>query len=154
MTEPVSGCLVCDEVSGAYPVPGGLILAHDRVAGFHVPPTDESERPYLGHLLVVPRRHVLGLEELTDEDAAALGVAVARLSRALRSTLELERVYSMVIGHGVPHLHVHLVPRYAGTPADTGWLRVDEWEGAPHGGDDEIADLSGRLRQALADERA
>lgn len=149
MTEPVSGCLVCDEVSGAYPVPGGLVLAQERVAGFHVPPMDESERPYLGHLLVVPRRHVLGLDELADEDAADLGVAVARLSRALRSTLELERVYSMVIGHGVPHLHVHLLPRYVGTPPDTGWLRVDEWEGAPHGGAREIVALSSRLRRAL-----
>lgn len=73
-----------------------------------------------------------------------------RLARALRTTLDLKRVYGAVIGHHMVHLHLRLVPRYAGTPADVAWTRLDEWEGAPHGGVEEIATLAGRLRGALA----
>jgi diadenosine tetraphosphate (Ap4A) HIT family hydrolase len=47
----------------------------------------------------------------------------------------------------VPHLHVHLVPRYPGTPREY-WspLTLDEWPDAEHGGPDEIANRVARLR--------
>ncbi len=143
-------CLVCREVSGEAPLPGGPLLDEKLVLGFHIPPIDDNPRPYLGHLMVVTRRHAPGWADLTDAEAAAVGVAVTRLARALRATIDLERVYSAVIGHGVPHLHVHVFPRYAGTPAEVGWMQVDEWDGAPDGEEAEIAELVSRLRNALA----
>jgi diadenosine tetraphosphate (Ap4A) HIT family hydrolase len=142
-------CLICREHRGEVELPGGPLVADDLVVAFHVLPL-EQERSYLGHLLVTPRRHAPGLDDLTDDEAAAIGVASARLARALRAVLDLERVYSAVIGHHVPHLHVHLFPRYRGTPDDLEWFRVDEWEDAPRGGPSEIAETVDRLRRALA----
>ena len=61
-----------------------------------------------------------------------------------------EHVYAAVIGHGVDHFHMHVIPRYPGTPREYWWTRVDEWPDAPRGGDAEIAALAVRLRAALA----
>ena len=57
-----------------------------------------------------------------------------------------EHVYSAVIGHAVPHLHVHLLPRYPGTPREFWWQRLDEWPDAERGDIARIADLVDRLR--------
>ena len=51
-----------------------------------------------------------------------------------------------VIGTGVPHFYLHLLPRYPGTPREVSWHEVDEWDGGPHGGAEEIAELAERLR--------
>jgi diadenosine tetraphosphate (Ap4A) HIT family hydrolase len=147
-TRGVSDCFVCREVAGEVDLPGGLILDEDQLVAFHVWPAvvgDESP-PLLGHLLVVPRRHAAGWDDLTPEEAAAIGVALGRLAGALRRTLELERVYTATLGHHVPHLHVHVFPRHAGTPVDVPWHRVDEWEDAPKGDARKIAALAERLR--------
>ena len=145
------GCLVCREVAGEVELPGGPLSENDLVVVMHMPPLPDRPSPYLGHLQVVPRRHVPGLDGLTDAEAAALGLAVARASRALRAREGVERIYSAVIGHGVDHLHVHLFPRYAGTPQDVPWFAVDDWEGGPHGGAPEIAAFVADLRGRPAD---
>ena len=54
-----------------------------------------------------------------------------------------------MIGTSVPHFHMHLLARYPGTPADLEWTRVDEWEAAPRGGEDAVADATARIRASL-----
>ncbi len=77
--------------------------------------------PYAtGHVMVMPKRHVRELEELTDEEAEDLWPT-------LRMTVEVvKRAYSpdglnlgvnlgRAAGAGIPgHLHVHVVPRWIG----------------------------------------
>ncbi|HEV2713060.1 MAG TPA: HIT family protein [Gaiellaceae bacterium] len=145
-------CLVCRELRGEIDIPGGFLEEDRVVLAFHVPPLavevgDPS--PYLGHLLIVTRRHAPRLGDLTDDEAAAVGRAAARLARALIDVGGAEWVYSAVIGTGTPHFHLHLVPRYPGTPPDVPWYAVDEWEGAPRADADEIAALGARLKASL-----
>src|SRR6266508_463381 len=146
-----SKCLVCRELGGDVAVPGGLLWQDEQAVAFHVPPVEEvgNARPYLGHLLVVTRRHVARLGDLTAEEAAAVGRATARLARALTETGGAEWVYSAVIGTGVPHFHLHLVPRYPGTPRAVPWHQVNQWEGARRGGAEEIAEFVERLRARI-----
>jgi diadenosine tetraphosphate (Ap4A) HIT family hydrolase len=143
----VEECLVCREVAGEIELPGGLLWDDDNVVAFHLPPLEGNERPYLGHCLVVTRRHVDHLGDLTDDEAGA----VARASRAIAAALRVngvERVHIAVIGTGVPHFHQHLYPRYAGVQPGTPWQSVDELPDAPHGGAEEIAELVARLRES------
>jgi diadenosine tetraphosphate (Ap4A) HIT family hydrolase len=130
-------------------VPGGII--HDdglAYAGHILPP--ELTDVYLGYLMIEPKRHVAGLGELTDEEAAALGMLANRLARALKDSEGAEHVYSFVLGHDVPHLHIHLVPRYPGTPDEFWGVRVGQWPDAPRGDVDEITSVCDRLRRALS----
>ena len=142
-------CLVCRELRGDVALPGGFLLRDDAVAAFHLPPLDERERPYLGQLLIVTHRHVARLGDLSDGESAAVGRAAARLARALTEAGGAEWVYSAVIGTGVPHFHLHLVPRYPGTPPAVAWHEVNRWEGARRGGAAEIAELVEGLRARL-----
>jgi diadenosine tetraphosphate (Ap4A) HIT family hydrolase len=142
----VPDCLVCRELAGDLPLPGGLLWDDGLAAAFHVPPLPDRGDPYLGHLLVVTRRHAAGLADLSDEEGASVGRLAARLSRALVLTGGATWVHAGVVGLHVPHFHLHLVPRYADTPEDVAWHEVDEWDGARHGTAEEISELAVRLR--------
>src|SRR5215831_18105258 len=139
-------CLVCRELRGDVAVPGGFLLRDGAVTAFHLPPLDERGGPYLGHLLIVTDRHVARLGDLGDDESAAVGRTATRLARALTEAGGAEWVYSAVIGTGVPHFHLHLIPRYPGTPRDVVWHEVSQWDRAPRGGAKEISELANRLR--------
>lgn len=136
-------------------MPGGPLAEDDLVVVSHIATPDilgrEGSTAYLGHLLVEPRRHAPGLADLADLEAQAVGKWAARASRALREIAGAEHVYAAVIGDAVPHLHVHLLPRYPGTPREYWWTRVDEWPQARRGGVAEIEALVRELRTYLAD---
>jgi ATP adenylyltransferase len=80
-----------------------------------------------GHVLVVPRRHVSDLEELSAEDAAELHGLLRRSVAALRDAsgpdgFNVGMNLGRVAGAGVPgHLHWHVVPRWTG---DTNFTTV------------------------------
>lgn len=137
-------CLVCSEQSGEVPVPGGLLAEDDLAVVFHVPP--RGDVVFLGHLLVTPRRHVPDFAGLTADEAAAVGIAVSRWSGALKR-LGAMRVYVATVGHAADHLHVHLLPRWPGTPEDVPWHSVDEWPGARVGDFASAEELVSRIRE-------
>ncbi|HEV2476742.1 MAG TPA: HIT family protein [Candidatus Dormibacteraeota bacterium] len=144
------GCLVCGEIDGSVAVPGGFLWENELVVAFHIPPIPQNPRPFLGHLLVATRRHVARFGDLTSGEGAAVGTAAVQLAHALTDKAAAEWVYSAVIGRGVPHFHLHLMPRYPRTPKELPWY--EEWAEGPHGGADEIAELSRRLRGGLGAE--
>jgi histidine triad (HIT) family protein len=135
-------------VAGEVELPGGPLVDEELVFAFHVVPMEHAPRPYLGHLMLVTRRHAPGFEDLRDDEAAAVGIGVARLARALREEGASE-VYVARIGRHVPHLHVHVLPRWPETPPEVKWYEVDEWDGARRGGADEIAEYVESLRHRL-----
>lgn len=85
-----------------------------------------TEPAVLGHVLVVPTRHVEDIWGLDAQEAVDLSNAVLYLSVALRSAL-LPEGLNVIQSNGeaatqtVPHLHVHLVPRSAGDAMGPIW---------------------------------
>lgn len=144
-------CLICRKHAGAISVPGGAIYTDDLLYVGHVQP---AETAYLGHLLIETKRHVATLDGLDVNEAATVGVLAARLAQALKATEGADHVYAFVLGDAVPHFHLHIVPRYPGTPHDYYGPRVDDWPEAPRGGPDEIAALCARVRRWLVDRGA
>ncbi|NEB78340.1 HIT family protein [Streptomyces sp. SID14478] len=73
----------------------------------------------LGWLVLLPRRHVTAVHDLTDAEAAALGTWQVRLSRALRDATGCAKTYVVQFAEaeGFGHVHFHVVPRSADLPA-------------------------------------
>lgn len=143
-------CSICQKHQGEIDRPGGVIYEDDLCyAGHAFMPEGAVEDVYLGHLIVEPKRHVLGLAELTDDEARQLGWLITQLSRALKDCHNAEHVYLFVLGHHVEHLHYHVAPRYPGTPREYWGLRVDEWPDAPKGGVAQIEQVCDQVRKYL-----
>jgi histidine triad (HIT) family protein len=128
---------------------GGFLYESELVLASHAFDLERTgQLTYLGHLVVEPRRHVPGLADLVRNEAEEVGRLVSGLAQALVTAQGAEHVYSAVMGHHVPHLHVHVFPRYPGTPPEFWFLRVDDAPNAPKGGPTEIAAVAGRIREA------
>ena len=72
-----------------------------------------------GHTLVVPKRHVKTLLELTEEEMASWMAATKATMLRLEETLGADG-FSVGVNHGkaagqsVMHLHMHIMPRWNG----------------------------------------
>lgn len=99
-------CLFCD--------PSRAILRNDhafvRFDDFPVNP---------GHCLIIPFRHFASFFDATAEERAAI-FSIIDVARALVDEKHAPGGYNIgvnvgpIAGQSVMHLHVHLIPRYAG----------------------------------------
>jgi diadenosine tetraphosphate (Ap4A) HIT family hydrolase len=67
----------------------------------------------LGWLVVVPRRHVESLHELTEGEATELGALLRTASTALVDVLGCLKTYVVMFAEapGFNHVHFHVIPR-------------------------------------------
>lgn len=153
MSAEADRCFICEKHASTGRSSGGMIFDDGVVYAGHTLPVRAPDVP-LGYLMVEPRRHVAGLGQLTDDEAARIGMVTNRLAAALRDGEGAEHVYSFVFGDRVPHLHVHLAPRYPGTPPElrgAGAVGLHDWAGGRRGDVDDLAALCRRLRAALGE---
>ena len=74
-----------------------------------------------GYTVVVWRgRHVAEPTELTPEEAAGWWDELVRVGAALEQHFEPVKLNYELLGNTVPHLHAHILPRYADDPRP-GW---------------------------------
>lgn len=65
-------------------------------------------------------RHVVEPTELSEREAATYGREVLQVARAIAAAFEPVKLNFDVLGNSLPHLHTHVVPRYADDPRP-GW---------------------------------
>ncbi len=76
-----------------------------------------------GHTLIVLRRHVAAFFDTTPEEQQALLALLQAARRPIDARLAPQG-YNIGVnvgttaGQTIPHVHVHLIPRYAGDVAD------------------------------------
>ncbi|MDQ6828251.1 MAG: HIT family protein [Gemmatimonadota bacterium] len=94
-----------------------------------------------GHVLVIPRRHVVDIRALDDETGAALMGMLARVARAVDAAFPSDGLsvwHSAGAGANqeVPHLHFHVHPRrigddvlrvYPSSPPTPNRATLDRW---------------------------
>ncbi|HEY3184569.1 MAG TPA: HIT family protein [Gaiellaceae bacterium] len=74
-----------------------------------------------GYTIVVWRgRHVAEPTELSQDEAARYWLEVVRVAWALEKHLEPVKMNYNLLGNQLPHLHTHVLPRYADDPKP-GW---------------------------------
>ena len=95
-----------------------IVLANSRALaiydGFPVSP---------GHTLIIPKRHIASFFELTAEEQTAMLVLLAEMRQILQKERNPDGFNigindGVVAGQTVMHLHIHLIPRYAGDVPD------------------------------------
>ena len=107
-----------------------------------------------GWLVVVPRRHVVALDELAVEEMAGLGPLLRSLTSALRTVTGCEKTYVSLYAEavGYAHVHFHVVPRMPDfTREQRGPRSIDAFLGATDDAvpDEEMDRLALELRAAL-----
>lgn len=106
-----------------------IILANDHATAIH-----DSHPVTPGHSLIIPKRHIALFFETTREEQMAMLDLLAGMRELLleanhsrppfpkeRSTPDAFNIGindGAVAGQTVPHLHIHLIPRYAGDTDD------------------------------------
>ena len=63
-----------------------------------------------GHTLVIPKREVDYIFDLTDEEIAGMQVFAKKVAIAIEKAIPCVKVGQCVLGLEVPHAHIHLVP--------------------------------------------
>ncbi len=101
-------CLFCRIIAGE--IPGKFLYQDDRLVVLQ----DVNPQAPL-HALVIPRRHVATLNDLTAEDDGLVGEMVRRAAAVAREHGVSEKGYRTVFncnseaGQTVFHIHLHLV---------------------------------------------
>jgi len=89
-----------------------------------------------GYTVVIWRgRHVAEPTELDEEESTRYWRELLHVGRALETTLRPVKLNYDVLGNSLPHLHTHVIPRYADDPRP-GWPFPFP-EGEPGGRDEE-----------------
>ena len=137
----MASCLFCDIVAGD--VAADIALENEHVVGFL------DHRPvFKGHVLLVPRRHVVTLPDLPAELRDPFLEAGQRLATAMLEGLGAQGSFVAInntVSQSVAHLHLHVVPRTKGDG-----LRGFFWPRTRYASDEERSEYGGRLRAALA----
>ncbi len=70
-----------------------------------------------GHLMVIPKKHGVTIQDYESEELGMVMGTVSRMTKILEKSYNTNE-FTIGINHGepsgVPHLHVHLLPRYQG----------------------------------------
>ena len=109
----MTGCIFCDIISGNGQV--SIVYQDDLCTGFmDIQPVNP------GHVLVVPNRHATHLADLLPETGGQMFRVAQHIAAALhKSGVRCEGVNLFVAdgeaaGQDVFHVHLHVIPRYAG----------------------------------------
>lgn len=101
-------CVFCGIVSGE--IKSDILYQDEQVVAF---PDINPSAPV--HLLVVPRKHIESLADLSEEDGPLIG-HIAAVARQLAQEKGIhKRGYRLLVNSGpdagqvVPHLHFHLL---------------------------------------------
>ncbi|PPK97993.1 histidine triad (HIT) family protein [Kineococcus xinjiangensis] len=118
-------CLFCRIIAGD--IPASIVVQDTHVVAFM-----DIEPVNPGHVMVVPRRHCLGVSDMPEDVGLQLWSTAHRLAGVMRSAFPETQGINLLLSEGeaadqsVPHAHLHVIPRRAGDP-----LRISAAPAAP-----------------------
>ena len=86
-------------------IPGHIVAENDKFVAFL-----DIMPMVLGHTLVVPKREVDYIFDLSDAELSEINLFAKKVGKAIESVVRCKRIGIAVIGLEVPHAHVHLIP--------------------------------------------
>jgi histidine triad (HIT) family protein len=138
----VAGCLFCRIVAGDEDA--AVVLETPDTVAFL------DHRPvFKGHVLLVPRRHVVTLPDLPADLRSPFLESAQRLATAMLTALGAQGSFTAMnntVSQSVAHLHMHVVPRTKGDG-----LRGFFWPRTRYDAG-EMTEYAVRLRSALEED--
>lgn len=107
----MTDCIFCKIISGD--IPSYKIYEDDQTLAFL-----DITQTTKGHTLVIPKKHVRNVLEMTPDEAATLFSKVPVIATNLveklgASGLNILQNNEVIAGQTVFHAHVHLIPRFS-----------------------------------------
>ena len=99
------GCELCERIGGE------LLWQGDRLRIVHV-----DEPGYPGFCRVIWQAHVKEMTDLSEDDRNHMMEIVFAAESVLREQLAPAKVNLASLGNVTPHLHWHVIPRFADDP--------------------------------------
>jgi len=115
------GCVFCEKINSDDDEANLVLLRGDKIVVML------NLYPYNnGHLLIMPKRHVADMEELTVEEMNELMLMIQKMVKVLKvfqpQGFNVGANLGRLAGAGIPgHIHFHIVPRWGG---DTNFMPV------------------------------
>lgn len=134
-------CIFCDIAERK--IPAHLVFEDDVALAF----LDKTPL-FHGHVLVIPRAHVVTLPELSADTVGPFFARVQAIARALPSALGAQGTFvamNNVVSQSVAHLHVHVVPRTKGDG-----LKGFFWPRTKYPSDDQMRETADKIRPHVA----
>lgn len=103
----MSDCIFCKLANKE--IPTNVVYEDDKIFCFH---DADPQAPV--HVLVIPKKHIASLDDVTEEDHALMGHILCKI-KEIAATLGLENGYRVVCNNGedafqtVKHLHFHIL---------------------------------------------
>jgi histidine triad (HIT) family protein len=133
-------CIFCDIVDKK--IPAHVVLEDDVAFAFL------DNRPlFVGHVLVVPRKHVVTLPELDADVVGPFFTRVQSIARAVPKAFGSQGTFvamNNVVSQSVAHLHVHVVPRTKGDG-----LKGFFWPRTKYASDEHMRETADKIRPLL-----
>jgi histidine triad (HIT) family protein len=104
----MGNCIFCKIVAGE--IPSKKVYEDDVVVAIH---DIEPQSPV--HVLVIPKKHIAGVNEIAAEDEAIVGHAYTVIAKLVKELGVDQSGYRVVVNSGrdgqqsVPHLHFHIL---------------------------------------------
>ncbi|MFP4026389.1 MAG: HIT family protein [Candidatus Brocadiia bacterium] len=120
-------CVFCQIIAGD--IPAATLIETEKVLSFlDIAPVNP------GHALVIPKRHVETLLDLTQDELHKLVFMVQRIARATTTATDADGFNVLqnnheCAGQEIPHLHFHVIPRFFDDDFKFGWRQQSYEEG-------------------------
>lgn len=106
-------------------IPAAIVYEDEQVIAFM-----DAGQVNPGHVLVATRRQVETVMELEEAEAAHLFAIATRLAKAVQAAFQPEGMTLLQTNkpagwQTVPHVHIHVLPRYANDGAELVWPRKE-----------------------------
>ena len=103
----MNDCIFCKIISGEIPCQK-TYEDKDFLAFLDISPVSK------GHTLLIPKTHYTWMHETPDDVISGIFILTKKMMNTIREKMPCDYVQVSVVGKDVPHLHIHLIPRFLG----------------------------------------
>ena len=69
-----------------------------------------------GYIRVIINKHIKEFSDLSDEEAINLTLTIKKIEEIIIKILNPDKINIASLGNMVPHLHIHIIPRFKNDP--------------------------------------